>query len=263
MTRIASAVVAAAALSLAAAGGVDADGIQRVVRENVHQIKFCHEKALQAHPRLKGKVVIRFTISASGKVISSKVAESTVSDVKLERCIAAQVARWAFPRPGDGEAVVITYPFIFGPTPAGERDRFVDEVLSAKSGWMRTTKRSVLSSPECLGKQCNLRSEVSNLCSAFGAARERIDSGSNHRNAVEPILNAARTLCCDETVKMLDALDDVEDSGKYATWCAVAKGTMDGDAGAHGRCGWARCEAFEQFWSRFRKQPDSWFDEKR
>jgi TonB family protein len=63
-------------------------------------------------PGLAGKVVLEWSISTSGKVISSKSKSSSLKDVSVEACILRALNNWQFP-PAKGNSVIITYPFIF------------------------------------------------------------------------------------------------------------------------------------------------------
>ncbi|MFZ5471927.1 MAG: hypothetical protein ACOZIN_21060 [Myxococcota bacterium] len=75
-------------------------------------------------------------------------------------------------------------------------------------------------------------------------------------------MKAAGSLCCDASVKMLYTVGYLNDEDKYTMWCAVANDTVETDVGVAVRCGWAKCKAFEEFWPKFRKQPDAWFGAK-
>ncbi len=92
-------------------GSLDKAIIRRVVRQNRRAIKYCYEKELQKNKNLAGTVKIKFTISASGSVISSRVSSTTLKNKKVERCMAGKVKRWVFPEPKGGGIVIVNYPF--------------------------------------------------------------------------------------------------------------------------------------------------------
>ena len=92
-------------------GSLDRAIIRRVVRQHRREIKYCYEKELQKNKNLGGTVKIKFTISASGSVISSRVASSSLNNKKVERCMAGKVRRWVFPEPKGGGIVIVKYPF--------------------------------------------------------------------------------------------------------------------------------------------------------
>ncbi|MBT8491953.1 MAG: TonB family protein, partial [Deltaproteobacteria bacterium] len=62
---------------------------------------------------LGGKVVIRWTINASGKVIRAKVSKTSMKNGRVEDCIVRQVLRMQFPKPKGGSKAVVNYPFVF------------------------------------------------------------------------------------------------------------------------------------------------------
>ena len=58
-------------------GALDRAIIDRYIRRNIAKIRWCYEKELNKNPKLFGKVVIKFIISGTGKVSTSKVACTT------------------------------------------------------------------------------------------------------------------------------------------------------------------------------------------
>lgn len=92
-------------------GSLDKAIIRRVVRRHRREIKYCYEKELQKNKNLAGTVKIKFTISASGSVISSRVSSSSLNNKKVESCMAGKVRRWVFPEPKGGGIVLVNYPF--------------------------------------------------------------------------------------------------------------------------------------------------------
>lgn len=95
-------------------GHLDRDVIRRIVRAHIHEVRGCYDIAMKRDPQARGRVAIRFTIAASGKVSDSAVAESNLADADVGPCIAAAVRRWKFPRP-EGGSVELTYPFVLEP----------------------------------------------------------------------------------------------------------------------------------------------------
>ncbi|HVE82180.1 MAG TPA: adventurous gliding motility protein GltG [Myxococcales bacterium] len=94
-------------------GSLDKELIRQVIRSHRDQIRYCYETQLARFPNLKGKVAVKFVISAMGSVASSQVAQSTTSNAELEMCVAGRVRTWVFPKPKGGGVVVVTYPFLF------------------------------------------------------------------------------------------------------------------------------------------------------
>jgi len=96
-------------------GSLDKDIIRRIVRAHINEVRSCYNSELAKDPNLKGRVSIKFTIAASGKVSKAKVASSTLSNTTLESCIATAIKRWYFPKPKGGGVVTVTYPFVLEP----------------------------------------------------------------------------------------------------------------------------------------------------
>lgn len=101
-------------------GGLDREVIRRVILSHRVQIRYCYEKQLASAPDLAGKVLIEFVIGADGKVNSARVAEESIADPEVGRCIASKVRTWTFPKPKGGGVVVVTYPFLFKPLGGGK-----------------------------------------------------------------------------------------------------------------------------------------------
>jgi TonB family protein len=94
-------------------GALDKDIIRRIVRAHINEIRYCYNQTLARDPSEKGRVAIQFTIGATGKVPSAVVQESSMRSAQIGNCMAQAVRRWTFPRPADGNSVIVTYPFVF------------------------------------------------------------------------------------------------------------------------------------------------------
>lgn len=92
-------------------GSLDREIIRRVVRQHRGEIKFCYESELQKNKGLGGRVLVRFTISATGSVVSAVVKETSLNNATVERCITDKIRRWVFPEPKGGGIVMVNYPF--------------------------------------------------------------------------------------------------------------------------------------------------------
>jgi outer membrane biosynthesis protein TonB len=93
-------------------GALDKEIIRRIIRRHINEVKFCYEKELAKKPDLYGRVMIQFTISGTGAVVSSIVQSSTMNNSSVEQCIAGAVHRWEFPKPQGGGVVIVSYPFV-------------------------------------------------------------------------------------------------------------------------------------------------------
>lgn len=94
-------------------GELDRDVIRAVVRGHIGEVRECYDAVLARLPDARGKVVVDFTIAASGAVKQSKVASSDMTP-QLGECVAQKVLAWKFPAPSGGE-VAVSYPFAFEP----------------------------------------------------------------------------------------------------------------------------------------------------
>lgn len=92
-------------------GVLDKEEIRQVIRSHIAEVKDCYELQLVSNPELQGRMLVRFTISASGAVSAANVQSSTFNDPIVEQCILESVRTWIFPRP-QGGIVIVTYPFV-------------------------------------------------------------------------------------------------------------------------------------------------------
>ncbi|MFO0601274.1 MAG: AgmX/PglI C-terminal domain-containing protein [Myxococcaceae bacterium] len=95
------------------APGYDRDLVLKVVRAHQHEIRFCYESGLSQNPELNGKVTVAWTIDGTGGVSIAEIAESGLSNKKVEDCIVSRISRWKFPEPKGGQEVAITFPWVF------------------------------------------------------------------------------------------------------------------------------------------------------
>jgi Ca-activated chloride channel family protein len=96
-------------------GSLDKEIIRRIIRRHINEVRFCYEKELLTRPALAGRVLIQFTIAASGDVIASVVQSTTLGSPRAETCMVTAVKRWQFPSVPDGGIVLVSYPFVFTP----------------------------------------------------------------------------------------------------------------------------------------------------
>jgi TonB family protein len=72
----------------------------------------CWLSRLKDAPALKGQIVVQFEISRRGKVKEMRVADSTLSDEVLQKCVMSVIERIAF-RPYKGSEISLSYPINF------------------------------------------------------------------------------------------------------------------------------------------------------
>lgn len=95
-----------------AVGDLDKNLIKRYIRQQTARVRYCYEKQLQTNPTLGGKVTVKFTIGADGKVVD--VTATGMNNPALESCVADVIRSIRFPATNSGK-VVISYPFVFQP----------------------------------------------------------------------------------------------------------------------------------------------------
>jgi hypothetical protein len=92
-------------------GGLDKDQIAAVINRNKGQIIYCYEQGLQNVPDLMGRVSVEFVISASGRISTAKVAQTSLGSKLVENCMIAKMKSWQFPKPVGSVNVDVLYPF--------------------------------------------------------------------------------------------------------------------------------------------------------
>ncbi|NUM88862.1 MAG: AgmX/PglI C-terminal domain-containing protein, partial [Bdellovibrionales bacterium] len=98
-------------------GGLDKDVIDRIIKEHIPQIRTCYEKEANLNPSLRGRIMTRFVITATGRVSQAGIEATSMRNANVERCLTGVIRRIQFPEPVGGTLVEVSYPFQF--TPAG------------------------------------------------------------------------------------------------------------------------------------------------
>jgi hypothetical protein len=94
-------------------GGLSRDQVKRVIDANMDDVTYCYETSLMNSPSLAGKAVFEWKVMASGKVGAVNIKSSTVKSDEIHSCIKSAIKTWKFPQPSGGDAVFVSYPFIF------------------------------------------------------------------------------------------------------------------------------------------------------
>lgn len=76
------------------------------------QLQKCWVSRLKDNPNLKGQMILQFEISRRGKVRELRVADSTLSDDVLKRCVMSVIERVPF-RAYKGQEISLSYPINF------------------------------------------------------------------------------------------------------------------------------------------------------
>jgi protein TonB len=89
--------------------------IERVFDANKGRIFTLYNRALRANPALQGKVVLRLTIAADGRVTFCEIVSSELNDAELERGLVQRVLQFQFEARDDIEPITTTKPIDFFP----------------------------------------------------------------------------------------------------------------------------------------------------
>jgi TonB family protein len=93
---------------------VDREKLAGFVRARKSAIQACYERELKRNPSLKGRVVVRFTITPQGTTSDVDIEENTLGDDAVASCIRTVIRGWRFPFKPDSD-VPVAYPFVFAP----------------------------------------------------------------------------------------------------------------------------------------------------
>ena len=93
-----------------------AEDIRRVVLSHNLAVQDCYRLELKYDPGLRGKITLRLTIDALGRVTHAEILRSTIAVERMQECILAKIRRWndfgIVPREhGD---VTIRHTYLFG-----------------------------------------------------------------------------------------------------------------------------------------------------
>jgi len=79
----------------AKAGSRDPDAVSAIVNKHNSAIQYCYQRALRRNPDLKGKLVVRFTITPEGRVKNVEVVSTTLTDKSVIDCVVSRIRRWS------------------------------------------------------------------------------------------------------------------------------------------------------------------------
>lgn len=105
----------------ARASAIQADGrlwpeAQRVVRQNSGRIRFCYEKALRTNPALRGNVVVKLVVDASGAVTTALDGGSDIADQAVVSCVLQCFKRMRFSEPRERSGATFVHSLRFDPS---------------------------------------------------------------------------------------------------------------------------------------------------
>jgi hypothetical protein len=105
-------VTRASARTVAVQGNIDREAVAKAVNSHLQEVRACYERALLKDPGLAGKVVLEWTISTAGRVVTAKTKTSSLRNSAVEGCILQSLKTWQFPV-ARGGVVIVSYPFLF------------------------------------------------------------------------------------------------------------------------------------------------------
>lgn len=94
-------------------GGLDRETVRRVIASFRGQIRTCYERALLTNPRLEGRLVYSWRITAEGEVLSAETSKATIESPQLKSCVLEVIRRMNFPKSPNGKSTRVIYPFVF------------------------------------------------------------------------------------------------------------------------------------------------------
>ena len=75
--------------------GRNQDDIQVIILKHNNSVQYCYQRELKRNPNIKGKLVVRFSITPQGTVKNVEVISSTLNNRKVERCVSNRIRRWS------------------------------------------------------------------------------------------------------------------------------------------------------------------------
>jgi hypothetical protein len=96
-------------------GRLPPEVILRVVRQNADRYRLCYENGLRTHPKLAGRVAVKFEIGNDGAVKNLADGETDLPDAAVVACIHHVFVGLRFPSPEGGGTVRVIFPLRFSP----------------------------------------------------------------------------------------------------------------------------------------------------
>lgn len=93
---------------------VDKDALNKFVKFRLRSVQSCYEKELRLNPTLKGKIVVRFTVTTQGRVGDASIDSDSMHAENVSSCIVRLIKSWIFPFKPE-EDVPVSFPFVFQP----------------------------------------------------------------------------------------------------------------------------------------------------
>lgn len=88
------------------------DMIRKIVQGHLPELETLYSAAFRRDPAIRGRLLIRFRIGPSGKVILAEPGGSSLRNDRFIESVLTKVRGWTFD-PTDGRTVEVLYPFVF------------------------------------------------------------------------------------------------------------------------------------------------------
>lgn len=96
------------------AGALDKSVIDRVVKQNLDDIRACYSRVKEQDSELPtGIIQFHFFITQDGSVSSVEVQSSEIKNEQVESCVVGIIDQMQFPTPAGGPYVETVYPIVF------------------------------------------------------------------------------------------------------------------------------------------------------
>lgn len=89
--------------------------VYRTIRSYMGGLKYIYNNALRTNQSLKGKISVKITIAATGRVTAAEMVSSTLDSQDLRDALVDRINKWKFTELRDVEDFTITYTFDFAP----------------------------------------------------------------------------------------------------------------------------------------------------
>lgn len=94
---------------------IDQTVLRRVIQQSDARVHLCYLQALESQPSLRGRIVANLDVVPDGTVAGARIAESTVEDRAVERCVSRVIRSLTFPKDATPERTTVTYYWRFQP----------------------------------------------------------------------------------------------------------------------------------------------------
>ena len=94
-------------------GFVDPKGVSGVVRVHAAEVQGCFDRALMERTDLHGRLTVRASIDAGGRVLSVTPTAVMNGGGRLQACVVGVFQKWTFPPPAGGVKGTFSYSFAF------------------------------------------------------------------------------------------------------------------------------------------------------